>query len=42
MEKKFELVVYDIDGTLVNEQRILSPKTKACLNRLHQKKSLLG
>ena len=31
MESKFKIIIMDVDGTLTNSQKIVTPKTKAAL-----------
>lgn len=42
MEKQFKLVMVDHDGTLVNDDRVLSERTKQVLEKLHQEGYLIG
>lgn len=42
MIKNIKLLVADIDGTLVNEERDMMPLTRAVMNDLHQRGILLG
>ena len=32
MESKFKIIIMDVDGTLTNSQKIVTPKTKAGFN----------
>ena len=40
--KKFKLVLCDNDGTLVDDARILSPRAKAAIEKLHEEGYLFG
>lgn len=42
MFENIKLIVADIDGTLVNEERDMLPLTRACLNDLHARGILIG
>lgn len=41
-EKQLRLILADIDGTLVNEERYMTPLTRDVLNHLHRKGILFG
>ena len=36
MESKFKIIIMDVDGTLTNSQKIVTPKTKAALMKLYK------
>ncbi len=40
--KKFKLVLCDNDGTLVDDERVLTPRTKRAIERLHEEGYLFG
>lgn len=42
MDKKYKLVICDIDGTLVTTDHVLTPKTKETIDKLHEQGTLFG
>lgn len=40
--QKVELIIADIDGTIVNDSHIMSQRTKECIERIHSKGILFG
>ena len=36
MESKFKIIIMDVDGTLTNSQKIVTPKTKAALMKAQE------
>ena len=40
--KKFKLVLCDNDGTLVDDERVLTPRAKRAIERLHEEGYLFG
>ena len=40
--KKFKLVLCDNDGTLVDDERVLTPRARRAIERLHEEGYLFG